>query len=546
MVDPRNFDKIQRYVASGQFDSAESVCLSIEDKESADPSFWQLRGSIALLAEDWNGVEAHFGQASTLALDAPQPWLGIARALVGGGRITAAGVAADRAISLGLDGDESLAAYEIVANSQFSLGNIDSGRALLAALAPHYQGKFSGDQSWPDEIIQPALAAGMCARDNTLVEQLLKQKYPIAHRLSPISIAPTSSLETWCREAGVPVQVVEDRRQVKIDATSQYTRDYLYSTDPILFASIPGGQWVPGWDFPIGSDGTVIDDAGYLDIIHVFNHAPHAHFPSAELVAHHVPHAVEEIDEDVLFVSAPMHNHLGHWLVDFLPRLQGRTLAGCSPLRIAVPDTLAGAKIEETLALASLDESDILRCRTDALYQFRTLHIYRMGRSLPPNPLHVHFLRDLLGVKSPPAQHDGKKKRVFFDRTNVGSRLVANKKEFDAVLLEYDFVSVNLGELTLAQQLNLFADVEIILGAVGTDLWSTYFAPPGCTVITMLWDEKIDSGTPPTCFILGQYYQYLHCPIARESKNWRSWVDYDFAVDCNELRKRLQEIIGDR
>ena len=108
------------------------------------------------------------------------------------------------------------------------------------------------------------------------------------------------------------------------------------------------------------------------------------------------------------------------------------------------------------------------------------------------------------------------------------------------------FVSVNLGELTLAQQLNLFADVEIILGAVGTDLWSTYFAPPGCTVITMLWDEKIDSGTPPTCFILGQYYQYLHCPIARESKNWRSWVDYDFAVDCNELRKRLQEIIGDR
>ena len=341
------------------------------------------------------------------------------------------------------------------------------------------------------------------------------------------------------------MRVIEDRRKINFEATSPYTRDYSYSTDPVLFVSIPGGQWVPGWDFAIGSDGTVLDDTGYLEIIHVFNHAPHAHFPAANLVSHHAPEDVEHIDDDVLFVSAPMHNHFGHWLVDFLPRLQGRTLAEDRPLKVAVPDTLAGTKIEETMALAGLEESDILRCRTDALYRFRTLHIYHMGKSLPPNPLHVHFLRDLLGAKPPPAQHNGKMKRVFFDRTSVGSRLVANKEEFDDVLREYGFVSVNLSDLTLAQQRDLFAEAEILLGAIGTDLWSTYFAPPGCTLITMLWDQKIDPGTAPACSALGQNYQYLHCPIAKQSENWRSWVDNDFTVDCGELRRRLQEITGE-
>lgn len=92
--------------------------------------------------------------------------------------------------------------------------------------------------------------------------------------------------------------------------------------------------------------------------MHVFNHLPHTYFPAAGLAAHKAQAREVFIDEDVLWLGAPMHNHIGHFLIDFMPRLQGLALAypkgAGKKLKVAIPDTLTGRKYFDTLALAGV------------------------------------------------------------------------------------------------------------------------------------------------------------------------------------------------
>jgi capsular polysaccharide biosynthesis protein len=545
LVDLASFSEIQRRVAAGDFTGAETLCLGLAEHEATNPAYWQMRGDIALIANNGADAEAHYRWATMLAPDLATAWLGLSRTYVAAGRNELASNAAQQAVGLGLNSDNAIAAHQIIAHAKFSRGDIAGGRQDLARLIPLFQPKFANGARPSRDVLTNALPAALCGGDASLVRRILQlTHHPHAEHLGPVTVAPLATMQEWCGKAGVPCDVVEPPRKIKLAATSAYSRSDSYKTDPILFASIPGGQWVPGWDFAIGSDGTVLEDSGYLNIVHVFNHAPHAYFPAAKLVAHRVPERTEYIDDDVLLVSAPMHNHIGHWLIDFLPRLIGRGRAGGVPIRIAVPETLAGKKFAETLALCDVGESDIIRCRSDTFYRFRTLHIYRTGHSMPPHPTHVQYLRDLLRAEPMPAPPSPRNKRFYFSRTRIESRLVINAAEFERVLDDHGFVSVDLATLTVAQQREMLADAEILLCAIGTDVFAAYFAPPGCTVICMQWDTgwELDPYIPQTCAMLGMTHQFLLCPTTRQSKNARSWMDLDFVVDCAELDRRLREI----
>lgn len=337
----------------------------------------------------------------------------------------------------------------------------------------------------------------------------------------------------------MPCTLIDPPRKITTEPTTPYSRRDSYKTEALLFASIPNGQWVPGWDFALGTDGTVLEDTGYLHIKHVFNHAPHAYFRDAQLVAHNAPAREEYIDEDVLYFSAPMHQHFGYWLNDFVPRLLGREHAGAR-LRMAMPADLTGRKFMDILALAGVNESDIVRCRADTRYRFRTLHVYR--GSVRPHPDHLGFLRAALHDPSGPAQ-PRKGKHYFLSRARIGTRLAINAAEFEQCLRDNNVVTVELSDISVAEQRARFADAEVLLCGLGTDVFAMYFAPPGCTVIVMQWNDglEIDPYAPAMCRMVGMKHQYLLCPETRPSKNARHWLDLDFVVDCAALSRRLGE-----
>jgi len=546
MVDQAAFARIQTCVAAGDFSGGEDICARLAGEHADNPAFWVMRGDLALMAGKTADAEAHYRWATVLAPEAAKAWLGVARACVAGERNTAAGHAAQRALVLGLAPPDLAAAHEIMAHAHFAAGELDAGRGVLAALAPMYGEKMmTAVKPPPEKRLRSALPAAICAGDTVLVRKIMEWLYPLADRREPFAVAPVATLEEWCKQAGVACAVIDPSRRIKTEPTTPYSRKDSYKTEALLFASIPGGEWVPGWDFAIGSDGTVLEDTGYLSIVHVFNHAPHAHFPAAKLVAHHSPARTAYVDEDVLLLSAPMHNHFGYWLNDFFPRLLGRAHAG-PKTKIAVPEDLTDAKFMELFALAGIGEQDIVRCRRDTRYRFRTLHLYR--GSVRPHPSHSQFLRSTLYNPAMAPVRTGKSKRFFLSRDRIGTRLAINAAEFAQCLRDNDFITVELSDLSVSEQRRLFADAEVLLSALGTDMFAMYFAPPGCTVIAMQWNAglEIDPYAPAMCKMAGMKHQYLLCPQTQPSKGARHWLDLDFVVDCAELTRRMREMEAPR
>ncbi len=541
MTDNLRISEIQACVAAGNFAGAEAICADLLTQHASNAAVWQMRGDVALMANNTTDAEAHYRWATMLAPGSAAAWLGLARSSAANDRAAPAGTAAARALELGLSEDGTAAAREIMAHDFFARGLLMEGRAQLAALTPFYRARLKEGRT-DAETLAGALPAALCAGNVAFAQRILDLTYPQAGGVGPVAIAAIAKLQDWCEANGVPCAVIDPPRKVKLAATTPYSRADSYKTPPVLYAQIPGGQMVPGWDYVIAPDGTVLEDTGYLKIVHVFNHLPHAYFPAAGLAAHKAPAREVFVDEDVLWLGAPMHNHMGHFLIDFMPRLQGLALAG-KKLKVAIPDTLMGRKYFDTLACAGLQESDVIRCSPDARYRFRTLHVYRHGISMPPHPQHVAYLQGLL--RKDPEPGKSRPKRFFFSRDRIASRLVVNAGEFQKVLDDYGFVTVDMPTLSLAEQRELFSEAEIMLGAIGTDLFAVYFAPQGCNVITLQWDTtwKLDAYNPQTCALLGLKHQFFLCPETRASRNSRSWLDLDFTVDCAALRRRLDELV---
>lgn len=427
-----------------------------------------------------------------------------------------------------------------VARRHLSRGEKETGIALLAARAPHYAQMDAAVFS-DEATARDAMACAVCAGDTKLAARILSLLSASAAGVA-FRCGPTANLPAWCAQNGVPISLIEPPCDVGLPATTGYSQPFSYRTDPILLVAFAGAEWVPGWDFVIASDGTVLNGSGYLPLKTAMSTLPHFHVDGADLVVHPYPARCEDIDTDVLFLSAPTHANFGHWTIDFLPRLRGLELMNVPNLKIAVPEDL-GRKRFDTLALWGIREEQLLRCRRDTRYRFRTLHVLVPGASMPhPNPSNVDFVRARHDPGTlDPALRTGPK-RIFLARTSIGTRLIANAAEFEALLIQEGFVSKDMADLSIAEQRQLLSNAEVLLGVAGTNMLALYLAPAGCNVISLLQQTDIDPPIAQTAAVLGMYHQFFMCAPAEERGHSTHVKDTDVVVDCVELKRRLDEI----
>jgi capsular polysaccharide biosynthesis protein len=426
------------------------------------------------------------------------------------------------------------------AHLHFARGEKEAGIALLAAQAPHYA--QMDKVAFSDETLaRDALACAVCGGDAQLASRILTLRSAGAAGVA-FRCGPTANLTAWCAQNGAPISLIEPPCDVGLPATTGYSQPFSYRTDPILFVALAGAEWVPGWDFVVAPDGTVLDGSGYLPLKTAMSTLPHFHVEGADLAVYPYPERYEEIDADVLFLSAPTHANFGHWTIDFLPRLRGLDLVDVPNLKIAVPEDL-GRKRFDTLALWGIRDEQLLRCRRDTRYRFRTLHVLVPGASMPhPNPSNVDFVRarhDPMTLN--PALRTGPQ-RIFLARTGIGTRLIANAAEFEALLAQEGFVSKDMADLSIAEQRQLLSNADVLLGVAGTNMLALYFAPVGCNVISLLQRTDIDPPIAQTAAVLGMYHQFFVCAPAEDRGLSTHAKDTDIVVDCAELKRRLDEI----
>lgn len=363
-----------------------------------------------------------------------------------------------------------------------------------------------------------------------MIEPLVRRGWPESNLQLPLTAAPTATMEEWCRAKGTELHVLFPARDVDLRASTPYSRAFAYRTEPSTYVLLEGARWCPGWDFVIAEDGTVLGDSGYMDVTAKLAARPH--FCAHGGVAYYEPPQTVDIPE-AIFISAPTSVNVGHWFIDFLPRTLARRFAPDVPL--VVPSGLAERQLE-TLSACGVPDRLILPCDSGTKITFGKLHVYRPGRSLPPNPEHVRFVR---GAISRHAAAPTPRKRVFLNRISVGTRLIENRLEFESFLESENFISVDPADLSLAEQQSLFGDCETLLGVFGSNMLALYLAPAGANVIVLTHDPGQDPCLAPTAAILGMRHQDFLCETASDPGLRRHQKDTNIRVDCARLGDRI-------
>ena len=135
----------------------------------------------------------------------------------------------------------------------------------------------------------------------------------------------------------------------------------------------------------------------------------------------------------------------------------------------------------ETLAHFGVRPEQLINISPSLSLQADTLVVPSLK---PPNEQipaeHVRFLRrEFLPAATPRART----RRLYLSRRGAATRRLLNENEIFRFLQTFGFESVELSSLSVAQQAELFAEAELIVGPSGAAFANLVFAAPGTHVI---------------------------------------------------------------
>jgi capsular polysaccharide biosynthesis protein len=167
-------------------------------------------------------------------------------------------------------------------------------------------------------------------------------------------------------------------------------------------------------------------------------------------------------------------NNWYHWIVDALPRLYGLSLLD-EEIVLAVPKSLTGARLEalertkpRNVSLEILPDGQV---RVPRLIFSPLLTIGGFGMVRPEafEALYPRLVNSCKSSGSTP------RKRIYLSRKGEMTRQIDNEESLLSALRPFGFCSVNPGDLSLCEQVQLFAAAETVIGMHGANLTGIAF-----------------------------------------------------------------------
>ncbi|MGW5837773.1 glycosyltransferase family 61 protein [Methylorubrum extorquens] len=251
--------------------------------------------------------------------------------------------------------------------------------------------------------------------------------------------------------------------------------------------------------------------------------------------------AIKEIDnsslpyypDSYLLLKKRGCTNYGHWIIEVLPKLSllnGTTFF--SSLLLPQCDGKMYDVIDNSIKMISGDlyrkeyvTSSPVRVRELIVVDGLTQHGIHMS------PLALSAARDLRNSATP--SHD---KRVFVSRQSVHTRKISNFDEVSNLLKDYDFQIVDPSQLSLKDQIDIFAGADIIVGTMGAGMTNIVFSNPSSFVVNLA-----PSNMPDTFFYLlschkQHHYIEMRCKVNSKQGAW----DGDIHVNLTELSHVLK------
>jgi capsular polysaccharide biosynthesis protein len=103
-------------------------------------------------------------------------------------------------------------------------------------------------------------------------------------------------------------------------------------------------------------------------------------------------------------------------------------------------------------------------------------------------------------------------RRLYLTRRHDNHWRATNEPEVEAILGEHGFETVAPGTMSFREQVELFAQAEIIVGT-GAGLFNMVFSPPGTKVLQFLEESAIVKGLWTQAAAMGFEYHYMMCDM---------------------------------
>lgn len=259
-----------------------------------------------------------------------------------------------------------------------------------------------------------------------------------------------------------------------------------------------------------------------------------------------------KLDRAACFTDACAPNY-AHWMTEVLPRINLFCRAEESPeVPIIVNDGLHRNLMESLRAVAG-DKREILTLPTGTSVKVEHLSLTSVTGYVPferrsnrlKNHSHGRFspfallslrqcLQERLGAPSGPSI-----RRVFIKR-NSGIRNITNAREIEELLVAREFSVVEPEFLTHAQQVALFSNADVVVGATGAAMANLIFCKLTAKIIIMI---------PIYRYTSYWYWQNIACAVGNRvnyvlgkiTRTTVSGIHSDFQINPSDLLDAIGE-----
>jgi hypothetical protein len=227
-----------------------------------------------------------------------------------------------------------------------------------------------------------------------------------------------------------------------------------------------------------------------------------------------------------------------HWIVDVFPRFKYyRPFQGEFPF-------LSGAKASFALAMLELYGIDTCHEAADAdWHRVKTLHFISPPRRDSLVPLWnegapSEFIRDFyqdflseLGIPGKP------ERRIFLTRKHAPKRKIVNEAVVEDILRRSGFEVVAAENLSVSEQISMFANTAILIGPHGAGLANSVFMPKGSHIVEFMPDDYTFPFFQNLACICGINYSSILTPTLRQlpyklGNEYDLYVDEKALIDC--------------
>jgi hypothetical protein len=403
--------------------------------------------------------------------------------------------------------------------------------------------------AWDDRMVQVSVAMG---RDHESALRICE-----AARATQIASLPDGGFESWAprivdvrparrlaaleRREALPATCLElNAGLVRSGVASEYRRQLAFAAaDVTRFADI---TVLPNHGMLLAGDETLLGDSA-----HVLPRDFPLFTPDVRAVVegHGMlcgPPAVSQPEASGGIFLGENANYY-HFLIDELPRLQ--LLEGSPDYadRPLIIDSRTRAWQVELLRRVGYPDERLKRLDLSGAVRLEDVVVPgRLSGRMLAHPDAVRYLRAKLAPHADRASpRPGK--RVYLSRPDSSRRGMLNQPAVFRRLKHAGFVSVEPGAMTIDQQIEFFADVEVMAGPGGAAFTNLVFAPRGAKALFLTPPDVAAESFTSIASALGQ--TAIWCAGSSYPRPYPAWIwsIFDSEIDLNDLEIALQLVL---